>query len=175
MKSKLSIRLLLLLFISYLLFFSLFFFGFYIFIHNIIGFDIFGILSGILCLWLSSGLLIIISRKIKIISIKSENVIIRPFFSLKSRSYELSNIFYDDFEFETIYGKTEGIIIELSNNNSITIGSKEYSNSSSIINFIKNKCNKGKCSEIQIWTKDLKIFITIGIMILLLIFFNKII
>jgi len=108
-----------------------------------------------------------IVSKIKFIKIDSENIEITNLFNLKGYIYRLSEVVYEDFEFESIYGKTGGILLKLNSRKTITISNYEFSNSDLIIKNVKNNCTKGNGLKIEIWNKRLKIFVFIGMILLL--------
>ena len=86
----------------------------------------------------------------------------------KAKPYSLEMSSYNDFEFESIYGKTEGILLRLDVYTVISISNKEYKNSIELINLIKNKSRKTKELKMKILTNELKIFLVLGISLLII-------
>ena len=168
MKSIISLKLILLLFFFSLIFLGLLLFGFFMVIKAIFVFDLTGVLTGLLLIWFCLGLFLLIKGKLKIIKVDSDIITIRNLLGFKIKTYRLSEVLYEEFEFETIYGKTRGILIKL--DSIISISNSEYSNSDLIIKYIKDKCYKGNGLKVEIWNKELKVFIIIGLLILLLLF-----
>ncbi|QQS51089.1 MAG: hypothetical protein IPM71_16260 [Bacteroidota bacterium] len=127
--------------------------------------DFMGIITGTTLLWIGLGYLTLIVGRIKTIELRDKILIIKKPFLNKRYEIELTKIKYLDFEWEMTWNTMKGILIKI-NNKIEQISIKEYSNSKDFIDLIKTNCEKDNSLKPAIWTKELKLFLLIGLIIL---------
>lgn len=168
MKTHYSIRLMFLLTIIGIFISGFISFGFIV-IYKSIGtsFDFIGILVGVLFIWLGSGYLTLMVGKIK--TIEFRNGILRIRKPLLNRYFEseLSKIKYIDFEWQMTWNTMRGVLIKLEDGKVEQISIKEYRNSNEFIDLITKSCQRDDTIKPNILTRQLKIFMIIGLLIVL--------
>ena len=168
MKTRHSIRFILLLTIIGILILGLIIFGFSILYDTtIIEFDLTGIFGGLIFVWMGLGYLVLMIDKIKIIEIKDNIFIIRKPLINIYHECSLKKLYVTKFKEEMAWNTITGILIKLDNGNIEKISIKEYSNSKELIEIITKTCDKDDTLTINIWTQQLKIFLLSGLTILI--------
>lgn len=124
-------------------------------------------LSGILFLWIGLGYYSLIAGSIKKIEFRNGLLIIRKPLLRKYYEIELSKIKYLDFEWQSAWCTMRGILIQLDNGVIEKISIREYSNSRNFIDLITKSCNRDETIKPKIWTKELKVFMIVGLIIVI--------
>jgi hypothetical protein len=166
MITKTSIRLIILLILSGLFIIGFITLGLFLLYKTIISSnDLILSLSGVLFIWIGLGYYTLIAGTIKTIEINNGLLIIRKPLLRKYVEIELSSIKYLDFEWQMTWSTVRGILIKLDNGIIEKISIREFSNSKDFIDLIKKSCDRDDTIKQIIWTKELKVFMIIGLII----------
>jgi len=167
MKTRHSIRLLILLTLIAIFIVGLISFGILVTYKSLLtSIDIMGIITGAVFIWMGLGYFILIVGRIKTMELRDKVLIIKKPLLNKRYEIELTKIKYHDFELQMTWNTMKGVLIKI-NNEIEQISVKEYSNSKHFIDLIKNNCEKDNSLKPTIWTRELKIFLLIGLVILI--------
>jgi hypothetical protein len=155
---------------------AIFLFGsFMIYWIEKISFNLNGILMGILFIWIGFGFLVLVIGRIKIMEFHNGILKIRkPLFN-KNYENELTKIKYLDFEWQMTWNTMRGILIKLENGLVEQVSIQEFSNSRDFIDLITKSCQRDETIKPKIWTRKLKIFLFIGLIIVAGLVFSTVI
>jgi len=167
MKIRHNIRYLILLTLIAIFIFGFISLGLFVIYKSLLtSIDIMGIITGTILLWIGLGYLTLIVEKIKTMELRDRILVIKKPFLNKRYEIELSKIKYCDFEWQMTWNTMRGILIKV-NNKIEQISIKEYRNSKDFIDLIKKNCEIDNSLKPLIWTRAFKIFLLIGLILLL--------
>ena len=122
------------------------------------------IVTGTILLWVGFGMFWLTQDTVKILELAPQKVIVKKLFG--SRSFDIESIFYDEFTFDSLYTNKHGLILQMGRETTVTIVHGAYTNSTELISFIRNTCQKRTGIEMQVWTRSLKVFTWMGVSLL---------
>jgi hypothetical protein len=168
MKTKYSIRLIILLTVIGIFISGFVTIGIFVLIKtNATSLNFMGLLTVSLFIWIGMSYIALMIGKIKKLEFQNGNLIIRKPFLNRIAIIELSRIKYHEFEWEMSWQTMKGILIKLDNGDIEKIGSKEYKNSDDFISLITKSCEKDDTLKPKLWTKEIKVIMITGMIIIL--------
>lgn len=172
-KSKYSLRTILLLSFLGTLLFGLIALGI-IFIYMSIsrGADYFGLIMGVLFLWMGAGYAAITLNRIKSLRLSGKTLIIKKPLLNRKTDIKLSEIKFLDFEESLPLNSMKGIMLKYQDGTDI-INIKEYKNSRIFIDIIKTTGTNDDSIRQVIWDKKLKYYMLFGVILLFVFIFFK--
>ncbi|MDP2692029.1 MAG: hypothetical protein Q8O88_00135 [bacterium] len=168
MKTKISIKLIILLPIFGLLLVGVFVFGLFILYKIIQEPNFIGLIAVSMFLWMSIGFSYMLFDKIMSFEINNGILTTRKIFTRKEVKTELSKIKYKEYDWGEMYWtKMKGIIIKTDNDKTETLSVSAYRNSTEFIDLIIKSCMRDENLKPNLGYKDARVFLSIGGIILL--------
>lgn len=169
MKTKFSIRILILLPILIILLLGLFTFGLFALQKTIEKPEFIGLLSSYMFIWLSLGFISVLINELRSFEIKNGKLIITKFLIGKKSELDLQNIKYKTYDWGRMFGtKMEGILIRTDSKRTVQINRANFRNASDFIEKIKNSGIYEENMKPNFDSKNLRIFLIFGAILLIL-------
>ena len=170
MKTKFSIKILILLPILIILLLGLFTFGLLALQKTIEKPEFIGFLVSYMFIWLSLGFIYILINELRSFEIKNGKLIMTKFLIGKTTELDLQSIKYKDYDWGRIYGtKMKGILIQTVSKRTVQINRANFRNANDFIEKIKKLGIYEENMKANFNSKNLIIFLIFGAILLILI------
>jgi len=168
MKTRFSNKLIILYPILGLFLLAFLLFGLLIIYRTIQEFDFMGLIVGSVFLWMSIGFGSLLIDKVIRFEISNGTLIIKYVLTGRMIKTELSNVKYKEFDWGEMYWtKMKGIVIKIDNEKTEQISRPSFRNSTEFIDLITKSCDKDNSIRPNFDYKKLKVFLSIGGIILI--------
>jgi len=174
MKTKIGIKLIILLPILGILLLGFFLFGLFIIYKTIHNPELIGLIAGLMFLWLSVGFSTLLLDELRSFEIRNGTLIIRKTLLGNKTLVELSKVKYSEYDWGEMYWtKMNGILLQFDSKRTIQVNRVNFRNSNEFIEMIKEKCPNDKTIKPKFDYRKLKVFAVFGIIILGLLLIYK--
>jgi hypothetical protein len=170
MKTKFSIKIIILLPILIILLLGLFSFGLLVLQKTIEKPEFMGFIVSYMFIWLSLGFISVLINEFRSFEIRNEKLIMTKPLIGKKTEIDLRSIKYKTYDWDRMYGtKMEGILIRTDSKRTIQINQANFRNASDFIEKIKESGIYEENMKPNFDSKNLRIFLILGAILLILI------